>query len=131
VREEIGYCTDFLRQRGLLMLGLLLQRLRWPIIYLGQSVVLADLVSFVEKTKPSMVIFVAMTANTAQALSQWPQWFSKKERDGSPMIAYAGYIFVQDPTWIERVPGVFLGNTLLDGMEKVDELLRHMNPFLG
>ena len=120
-----------LHEGGLLMLGLLLQRLRWPIIYLGQSVVLADLVSFVEKTKPSLVVFVAMMANTAQALSQWPEWFSKKERDGAPIIAYAGYIFVQDPGWIERIPGVYLGSTVLDGMEKVDELLHHMNPFLG
>jgi DNA-binding transcriptional MerR regulator len=120
-----------LHEGGLLILGLLLQRLRWPIIYLGQSVVLADLVSFVEKTKPSLVVFVAMTANTAQALSQWPEWLSKKERDGAPIVAYAGYIFVQDPAWIERIPGVYLGSTLLDGMEKVDDLLRHMNPFLG
>jgi DNA-binding transcriptional MerR regulator len=120
-----------LHEGGLLILGVLLQRLRWPIIYLGQSVVLADLVSFVEKLNPSMVVFVAMTETAAQALSQWPQWFPKKQGDVAPIIAYAGYIFVQDPTWIERIPGVYLGNTLLDGMEKADNMLRNINPFLG
>ena len=132
IRPVVLACApDELHEGGLLMLGLLLQRLRWPIIYLGQSVVLADLVSFVEKTKPSLVVFGAMTASTAQALSQWPQWFPPQQENEAPTVAYAGYIFAHDPAWIERVPGKYLGSTLLDGMEKVDELLRHMNPFLG
>ncbi len=116
-----------LHEGGLLMLGLLLQRLRWPIVYLGQSVVLADLVSFVEKLNPSMVVFVAMTETAAQALSQWPQWFSPKKENEAPIVAYAGYIFAHDPAWIDRVPGIYLGSTLLDGMEKADDLLRQLN----
>jgi methanogenic corrinoid protein MtbC1 len=117
-----------LHEGGLLMLGLLLQRLRWPVVYLGQTVDLGDLASFVEKLRPSMVVLVAMTEDAAQALSQWPQWLSAGEGDGAPIIAYAGYIFAHDPTWIERVPGVYLGSTLLDGMDKADELLRRLSP---
>jgi methanogenic corrinoid protein MtbC1 len=120
-----------LHEGGLLMLGLLLQRLRWPVIYLGQTVDLADLASFVEKLKPSMVVFVAMTEAAAQALSQWPQWLSAGKDNGPPIIAYAGYIFAHDPTWIDRVPGVYLGSTLLDGMDKADDLLRNLNPYAG
>jgi methanogenic corrinoid protein MtbC1 len=120
-----------LHEGGLLMLGLLLQRLRWPVIYLGQTVDLADLASFVEKVRPSMVVFVAMTEDAARALSQWPQWLSGAKENGAPIIAFAGYIFAHDPAWIERVPGVYLGNTLLDGMDKADDLLRHLDSFSG
>jgi methanogenic corrinoid protein MtbC1 len=120
-----------LHEGGLLMLGLLLQRLRWPVVYLGQSIDLPDLISLVEQIKPAMIIFVAMTEQSAQALSQWPQWLSTKQQKEAPIVAYAGYIFTQDPTWIERVPGVYLGNTLLEGMETANDLLRRLNPFPG
>jgi len=117
-----------LHEGGLLMLGLLLQRLRWPVVYLGQSVDIPDLAAFVEKVKPSMVLFVAMTEDTAQALSQWPQWLSADEEE-PPIVAYAGYIFAQDPTWLDRVPGIYLGDTLLDGLDTANDLLRSLNPF--
>ncbi len=119
-----------LHEGGLLILGLLLQRLRWPIVYLGQSVDLPDLISLIEKLKPSMVVFVAMTEAAALALSQWPQWLSTEREKETPIVAYAGYVFAQDPTWIDRVPGVYLGNTLLDGLDTANDLLRHLNPFL-
>jgi DNA-binding transcriptional MerR regulator len=120
-----------LHEGGLLMLGLLLQRLRWPVVYLGQSVDLPDLISFIEKVKPSMVVFVAMTEDSALALSQWPQWLSTEQEKETPIVAYAGYVFAQDPTWIDRVPGVYLGNTLLDGLDTANDLLRQLHPFPG
>lgn len=119
-----------LHEGGLLILGLLLQRLRWPVIYLGQAVELADLATFVEDLKPSMVLFVAMSEDTATALSQWPEWLSTDE-DDAPIVAYAGYIFAQDTRWIDRVPGIYLGDTLLDGLDTANELLRNLNVFPG
>jgi len=129
VRPVVLACAPGeLHEGGLLMLGLLLQRLRWPVVYLGQSVDLPDLISFVEKITPSMIIFVAMTEASAQALSQWPQWLSHKQ---APIVAYAGYIFAHDPVWIERVPGVYLGNTLLDGLNTANDLLRRLHSLPG
>jgi len=133
VRPVVLACSPGeLHEGGLLMLGLLLRRLRWPVIYLGQSVDLADLASFVEQVNPSIVAFVAMTESTAQALSQWPRWLpSDEDNDAAPLVAYAGYIFAQDPTWVERIPGVYLGNTLLEGLDTANDLLRQLNPFTG
>jgi DNA-binding transcriptional MerR regulator len=132
VRPVVLACAPGeLHEGGLLILGLLLQRLRWPIVYLGQTVDLADLASFVQKLKPSLVIFVAMTEDTAQALSQWPQWLSSGKENEAPIVAYAGYIFARDSVWIDRVPGVYLGNTLLDGLDTADDFLRRLNPFPG
>jgi MerR family transcriptional regulator, light-induced transcriptional regulator len=132
VRPVVLACAPGeLHEGGLLILGLLLQRLRWPVVYLGQLVELADLASFVSNLKPSMIIFAAMTENAAQALSQWPQWFSPKKENETPMVAYAGYIFAHDPVWIDRVPGIYLGHTLLEGLDKANHLLHQLNPFPG
>lgn len=120
-----------LHEGGLLMLGLLLQRLRWPVVYLGQSIDLEDLIKFVDDLNPSMVVFVAMTEDAALALSQWPEWFSKQQEESKLIVAYAGYIFAQDATWIERVPGTYLGDTLLDGLDTANDLLRDLHPFPG
>lgn len=132
VRPVVLACAPGeLHEGGLLIMGVLLQRLRWPVVYLGQTVDLADLASFVGNLKPSMIIFVAMTENAAQALSRWPQWVSPKQENEAPIVAYAGYIFAHDPAWIDRVPGVYLGSTLVDGLDKANRLLRHLNPFPG
>lgn len=132
VRPVVLACAPGeLHEGGLLILGLLLQRLRWPIAYLGQTVDLADLVSFVEKVRPSMLIFVAMTRPAAEALSQFPRWFPDKKDDAAPIVAYAGYIFAHDPAWIDRVPGIYLGSTLLDGLDKANSLLHELHPYLG
>ena len=132
VRPVVLACAPGeLHEGGLLILGLLLQRLRWPVVYLGQTVDLADLASFVGNLKPSLIVFVAMTENTAQALSQWPQWLSHKKENEAPIVAYAGYVFVQEPAWVDRVPGIYLGNRLSDGLDKADSLLHHLNPFPG
>ncbi len=50
-----------LHEGSLLMLGVLLRRLRWPVSYLGQSIALQDFEAFVDKLQPSAIVFVAMT----------------------------------------------------------------------
>ncbi len=132
VRPVILACAPGeLHEGGLLMLGLMLQRLRWPVIYLGQSVDLPDLASFIQTQKPSLVVFVAMTEESARALSEWPRWLGTLDDGTPPRVAYAGYIFAHDPSWIERVPGIYLGDTLMDGVSTADRLLHQWNPFAG
>ena len=57
---------------GLLMLGVLLRRRRWPVAYLGQSVPLPDLAKFVRDIRPPIVVLVAMTDEAGQALLHLP-----------------------------------------------------------
>jgi DNA-binding transcriptional MerR regulator len=130
VRAVILACAPGeLHEGGLLMLGVMLRRLRWPVLYLGQSTVLPDLAAFVQKLKPSIVVFAAMTDQTAQALTEWPRWLPDADH-GGPLIAYGGYVFAQTPAWIASVPGLYLGDTLASGLEKLDNLLHDLNPLL-
>jgi hypothetical protein len=112
------------------MLGVLLRRLRWSIIYLGQSMPLSDLATFVDGVDAAMIVFVAMTEETARALADWNYWLPKAARTNSPVVGYGGRVFTEHPEWVAQVPGVFLGKTLQEGITTLDRLLHELNPLL-
>jgi DNA-binding transcriptional MerR regulator len=108
---------------SLLILGALLRRRRIPVAYLGQSVPLADLGAFIRDIHPRMVVLVAMLEETATQLLEWPQWLPEAASSGRPFIGYGGRVFIRHPEWRLRTPGIYLGDTLEDGLEKIEEML--------
>ncbi len=130
VRPVVLACAPGeLHEGSLIMLAVLLRRLRWPVVYLGQSIDLPDLASFVNDLKPAVIVFVAMTEDTAKALSTWPEWLPNVE-DSDLIVAFGGYVFTQQPEWIDRVTGTYLGNDLGEGVRMLDSLLHDLNPLL-
>jgi DNA-binding transcriptional MerR regulator len=116
---------DF-HEGSLLMLGALLRRRRWNVAYLGQAVPLPDLASFVHDIQPLAVVLVAMLEETASELVEWPQWMPEAANTGKPLVCYAGRIFTQKPEWQLRVPGTYLGSSLQEGLEKLENLIQHL-----
>jgi DNA-binding transcriptional MerR regulator len=108
---------------SLLILGALLRRRRWPVAYLGQAVPLQDLAGFVRDLKPSMVILIAMTADPASELVEWPQYIPELAQAGKPTVGYGGRIFIIEPKWRLRMAGNYLGDTLVEGIEMIEKLL--------
>lgn len=108
---------------GLLMLGLMLSRRRWPIAYLGQAVPLADLADFVATVQPSAVVLVAMHADTAAGLVDWPAAMPQVAAAGRPVVCFGGRVFTLDAAWRARVPGAYLGDGLEDGVAEVERLM--------
>jgi methanogenic corrinoid protein MtbC1 len=108
---------------SLLALGMLAKRRRWPVYYLGQSVPLPDLVPFVQQLRPALVVLVAMVEQSATALIEWPLWLPEVAHSGGPMVGYGGWVFTRYPEWRRRVPGVFLGATLQEGLDTIEKLL--------
>ena len=102
---------------SLLMLGVLLRRQGWPVAYLGQNVPFADLADFVRQIHPGAVVLVAMRAEPAQALADWPEWITPV--GGSPLIAFGGRAFVIQPELQGLVQGIYLGDTLQEAMERL------------
>jgi DNA-binding transcriptional MerR regulator len=109
---------------SLLILGALLRRRRWPVAYLGQSVPLSDLATFVKDIRPQMVIDVAMLESTAAQLAEWPQWLPQVAQSGKPVFGYGGRIYTQNPEWRLRTAGIFLGETLVEGLHTVESLVK-------
>lgn len=108
---------------GLLMLGLLLARRGVPIAYLGQAVPLADLADFVATAHPSVVVLVAMHADSAAALVDWPAAMPHVAAAGRPFVCFGGRAFSLDAAWRARVPGAYLGDGLADGVAVVERLM--------
>lgn len=117
-----------LHEGSLLMLGVLLRRLRWPVLYLGQSLPMEDLTACVERVRPSLIVFVAMIDAAAETLIDWPQWLPQPASAATrPIVGYGGRAFNQDPLLCERVPGVYLGTTLAEGSQRIHRLLLALN----
>jgi DNA-binding transcriptional MerR regulator len=108
---------------SLLVLGALLRRRRWPVSYLGQALPLTDLAAFVEQIQPNLLVLVAMTENTAQNLAEWPQFLPDAFERNRPIVGYGGLVFMEQPEWRLKVPGMYLGNTFEDGISAIERLL--------
>lgn len=117
-----------LHEGSLLMLGVLLRRLRWPVIYLGQTMPLSELAAFIEDVHASMVVFVAMTEEPACALMEWPHQMPEIARSQYPVIGFGGRAFLEQPELASRISGVWLGKTLPEGVETLNRMLHEMNP---
>jgi methanogenic corrinoid protein MtbC1 len=109
---------------SLLVMGALLRRRRWPVAYLGQSVPLADLATFVRDIKPSIIVLVAMTESSAAALQDWPRWMPEVLERGRPVLGYGGRVFVEQPEWQSKLPGIYLGSTFEEGIESIERILQ-------
>jgi DNA-binding transcriptional MerR regulator len=120
----LACAPDEWHEGSLLIMGALLRRRRWPVVYLGQAVPLPDLATFVRDVKPAFIVTVAMIEKTAQGLADWPRWLPEISNSGRPSFGFGGRIFTEEPEWRDRVPGIFLGETFLEGMEKIERLLR-------
>jgi len=116
---------------SLLMFGVLLRRQGWPIAYLGQSLPLPDLARFVKEIRPLAVVLVAMAEEPARALTEWPRWLPEAYSNNRPLIGFGGRIFTLQPEWRTKVPGVFLGPSLSEGVSKLDALLREITGVLA
>lgn len=120
----LACAPDDWHEGSLLMLGALLRRQRLPVAYLGQAVPLPDLASFVREIKPSLIVIVAMTENSANFLVDWPQHMPEIAAKGTPPLCYGGRIFTKSPEWQMKMPGIFLGSDLRQGMLNIENLLK-------
>jgi MerR family transcriptional regulator, light-induced transcriptional regulator len=107
---------------SLLILGALLRRRRWSVAYLGQSVPLKDLADFVQSMSAKMIVINAMTESTADALRDWQQWLPKETKSGKLIFGYGGRIFIKQPEWRTRIPGIYLGDTFRIGLDTIERL---------
>lgn len=112
---------------SLLVLGALLRRKRYPVAYLGQNQPLADLSTMVRQLQPPLIVLVAMTEEAAQALVNWPDMLQNAASSGKPVVGFGGRIFTTSPQWKSRIPGIYLGDSLQEGMERIEQLLHNSN----
>ena len=128
VRPLVLACApDELHEGSLLMLAVLLRRLRWPVLYLGQSLPLSDLAALVDRVEPALIVFVTMSDLTTFSLAEWPLWLVRAGEMSLPIIGYGGQPFTENPALADVVPGVLLGLTIHEGIQRIHRLMLNLN----
>ncbi len=100
--------TLFLRHRG------------WDVVYLGANVPLAQMADTIQQVRPRLIVMTAMQLRSAAALGEMARFL---EAEKTP-LAYGGLIFNRTPDLRERIPGVFLGESLIGAVDKVEEIMQ-------
>lgn len=124
IRPIVLACApEELHDGSLLIFGTLLRRKRYPVLYLGASVPLADLAEFVQEVNPSLVVLVAMTEETARNLLNWKSYLPESAMGGSPLVGFGGRVFLGNSDLKNQIGGIYLGDDFNSGIETVEKLL--------
>jgi len=118
----LACAPDELHEGSLLILGAILRRKRFPIVYLGQAVPLQDLARLIRLMRPSFTIIVAMMEETVEKLVDLRGFFPEAALSGRPRIGLGGRIFIVAPEWKSRLPGIYLGDSFEEGLETIEKI---------
>ena len=102
-----------------LLLALLLRRRGLNVIYLGANVPGERFAETAQRVKASMVLLVAQTLSSAAYLQSVALSIASQHIP----VAFGGRIFNLRKGIIDFIPGEFLGNTLEDAVQEVENLL--------
>jgi DNA-binding transcriptional MerR regulator len=113
---------------GVLLLGVLLVRHGWQVIYLGPQVPLKDLLDTIQRIQPDMVCLSASTIETALELVDVGRVVTKLAPP-CPYFGFGGRAFNMNPALAQKVPGIYLGDGAQEALDAIAETLgnQHQN----
>ncbi|GIK74765.1 MAG: MerR family transcriptional regulator [Chloroflexota bacterium] len=118
----VGCAPGELHEIGALLLSIYLRRAGYTVRYLGQNLSADDLVEEVRAVRPDMVLFSATTIDAAKNLRPLCELLASIESP-RPIIGYGGRAFNVRPELRNEIAGVYLGETAVEAVEGIRELL--------
>lgn len=118
----VGCAPGELHEIGALLLSIYLRRAGYTVRYLGQNLSADDLVEEVRVVRPDMVLFSATTIDAAKNLRPLCELLASIESP-RPIIGYGGRAFNVRPELRNEIAGVYLGETAVEAVEGIRELL--------
>lgn len=109
---------------GLLLLTLFLRRAGWDVVYLGSNVPTNRLNATVAAAKPHLVVLSAQTLYTAATMLPMALLLQREQIPS----AYGGAVFNHLPTMRSYMPGYFLGTSIENVPQVVEQLLTSPPP---
>jgi DNA-binding GntR family transcriptional regulator len=105
---------------GLLLMALSLRRRGYAVIYLGPNLTTTEFEEVVDIIEPQLICFSAATVQSAEALGL----FSRKLETAinGTALTFGGTAFNQQPDLITKISGLYLGDTIENAVETVQEL---------
>ncbi len=106
---------------GILMFSVLLRAEGYRVEFLGPDLPLDDLADYAAFERPNMVVLSATMSDSAGELKTMQNRLKKVR--SAPIFGYGGAAFRNRPPLRQEVSGVYLGDTLREGLETVRLLL--------
>ncbi len=119
----IGCAPTDLHEMGILLLSIFLRRRGWHVVYLGQAVPLEDLPESIPDIKPDVLVLASTVVESARLLKPIQKYLDQVDPAQRPIFAYGGPAFNDHPELRTEVPGVFLGETVQDGLTAIEKLM--------
>ncbi len=121
----IGGAPTEEHEMGALMMALLLRNRGHNVEFLGANLHLDDLVDYAREILPALVILTASTNSVAMELLR-----AQAKLDtisSAPKFCYAGFAFDFDPALVQKIPGNYLGNSMVEALDHIKQLLREQS----
>lgn len=109
---------------GALLLTVYLRRAGYQVQYLGKNIPIDDLVADVQRYRPALLLFSATLEASVKQLIEMAQALSTLNGQ-PPIIGYGGRVFHNQPALRKQIPGIYLGDTALEAIAGVNQLLRN------
>ncbi len=123
-RVLAGCAPNDWHEIGVLMLSLFLRRRGWEVVYLGQAVGLERLEEAIATIRPEVILLTSGYLSTSVSLLDAALLVDGLRDEGqAPWFFYGGTLFDKAPRLAHRLPGVYAGPSLLDGLNQVDGAL--------
>lgn len=111
-----------LHEMGVLILAMILRRRGWDVVYLGQAVGTDRLREAVEEIEPSVVVMAASSLHTLGRLAEAEE--AVRGANGvNAHFVFGGTLFPYVPQLVERLPGIYGGDTLQEAAQRLESLL--------
>jgi len=117
----IGGAPTEEHEMGALMMAVLLRNRGYRVEFLGANLHLDDLVDYARQEKPAMVVLTASTNRVAMELLRAQAKLSTISP--APKFCYAGFAFDYYPELVDKIPGTYLGTSMVKAQDQVKQLL--------
>lgn len=119
----VGCAPTDLHEMGILLLSIFLRRRGWHVVYLGQAVPLEDLTTSLPQIRPDVLVLASTVRESAVLLKDAQAVLQQLPADQQPVFAFGGPAFNDHPELRGEVPGVFLGETVQEGVTAIERLM--------
>ncbi len=124
-RILIGCAPTEQHELGSLMFAILLRSEGYRVEFLGPDIPLDDLLDYATYEHPDMIILTATMVEAAREINNFHH--KLKSIHPTPLFGYGGAAFHSQPELRHQISGIYLGDSLEQGVITVSELLRSSN----
>ena len=117
----IGGAPTEEHEMGALMMAVLLRNRGYRVEFLGANLHLDDLVDYSWQIKPALVVLTASTNRVAMELLR--AQVKLNTISPAPKFSYGGFAFDFDPELVKKIPGIYLGNSMVKALDHIKQLL--------